>query len=66
MTVFEIAIGHIAEGSGYSWDVTVLLGLGIALSTSLREKVLAGQTCLDDAAYISALYARKQLALWRG
>ncbi|NTV94119.1 MAG: hypothetical protein HGA75_01715 [Thiobacillus sp.] len=61
MTSFDMAIRHIAEGTTYSWDVTVLLGLGIVLSATLREKMLRGRTSPEEAAYVTALYTRKLL-----
>jgi hypothetical protein len=66
MTNFEMAVRHIAEGTAYSWDLTILLGLGLVISGALRDNLLVGKTSLEEAAYISSLYARKQLALWRG
>lgn len=61
MTSFEIVIKHIAEGTTYSWDLTVLLGLGLVLSAALRDKLLRGRTGQDEAACVTALYTRKLL-----
>lgn len=61
MTSYETAIKHVADGTTYSWDLTVLMGLGIAIPDQLREKLLCGKTGLEDASYIVKLYSRKQV-----
>jgi hypothetical protein len=65
MTNFETVIRHIDQGSTYSWDLTVLVGLDIALSTSLRENILQSRSTPDEAALLTALYARTLLTQWR-
>jgi hypothetical protein len=62
MSRFELAIRHITEGMAYSWDLTVVLGLGIVLPDSLREKLLSGRTGPEEAAYVYAIYTRAQLS----
>lgn len=66
MTRFETAIRHISQGTSYSWDLTVLLGLGLTISTPLREKLLQGRATAEEAAYVTALYTGKLLARRRG
>ena len=66
MTNFETVLRHIHQGSTYSWDLTVLLGLGIAVSGSLREKLLQSSTTVDEEALITSIYTRKLLNHWRG
>lgn len=61
MTSYETAIKHIAQGTTYSWDLTVLLGLGIAVPEALRNKLLKGGTTPDEAAYVASMYTRKLL-----
>lgn len=61
MTLFETVIRHIAEGVSYSWDLTILLGLGLVLSETLRRKLIQGRTSSEEAAYVTALYTRRQL-----
>ncbi len=65
MTNFETVIRHIDQGSTYSWDLTVLVGLDISLSDSLREKILKSQSTPDEAALLTSLYARTLLKHWR-
>jgi hypothetical protein len=62
MSGFDLAIRHITEGMAYSWDLTVVLGLGIVLPAALREKLLSGKTGPEEAAYVHAIYARQQLS----
>ncbi len=66
MSGFDLAIRHITDGMAYSWDLTVVLGLGIALPASFREKLLSGNTGSEEAAYVSALYTREQLGSLTG
>ena len=61
MSCFEMAIKHIADGTAYSWDLTVVLGHGITLPDSLRAQLLSGKTGPEEADYVAMLYARKQL-----
>jgi hypothetical protein len=65
MTNFEIVIRHIDQGSTYSWDLTVLLGLDIAVSASLKEKLLQSKATADEAALLTSIYTRKLLDNWR-
>jgi len=60
MNRLEMALEHIARGSGYSWDLTTLLGLGIPVSMPLRRKLLAGATTREDAEQLRRL-ARERL-----
>ena len=60
MKSFEMAIKHITDGAAYSWDLTVVLGVGITSPDSFREKILSGKTGPEDAAYVFTLYTRKQ------
>ena len=61
MNRYEMAIKHIADGTAYSWDLTVVLGLGITISDTLRKKLLCGKTGPEEASYVAKLYSRKQL-----
>ena len=65
MTNFETVLRHIHQGSTYSWDLTVLLGLGIAVSGSLRKKLLQSSTTVDDEALVTSIYTRKLLNHWQ-
>ena len=58
MNEFRHVIDHIRQGTSYSWDVTVLLGLGLALSTPLRQSLLKGEARDDEAAMVTSLYTR--------
>jgi len=60
MSQVETVIKHIAEGTTYSWDLTVLLGLGIAVPASLRDKLLQSTTTGKEAEYVRSAYARQQ------
>jgi hypothetical protein len=64
MTSYETAIRHIAQGTTYSWDLTVLLGLGLAIPATLRDKLLQSRTTADEAAFVTAIYTRKLLDRW--
>ena len=35
MSIYETVIRHIDQGNTYSWDLTALLGLGVAVSAPL-------------------------------
>lgn len=59
MSPLDIALAHIAHGTSYSWDLTVLISLGIPISPQLRQKMLAGATTQKDADQVRALL-RKQ------
>ena len=65
MTNFETVIRHIDQGSTYSWDLTVLVGLDITLPGSLREKILQSRSTPDEAVLLTSLYAKTLLAHWR-
>lgn len=65
MTNMETVIRHIAEGTTYSWDLTVLLGLGIVVTESLRTKLLQSKTTADEAAYVRSAYLKRLLTEWR-
>jgi hypothetical protein len=65
MTNFETVIRHIDQGSTYSWDLTVLVGLDVAVSASLKEKLLQSKTTADEAALVTSIYTRKLLDNWR-
>lgn len=66
MTSYELMLVHVAQGVTYSWDLTVLIGLGIPVSLAFRQRLLQSRTTADDAACVRALYARKLLGRWRG
>lgn len=66
MTSYDIALCHIAQGESYSWDLTVLVGLGIPIPDPLRAKLLRGRTTADEAAMVRAMYTRRLLSDWRG
>lgn len=66
MTTFDTVVRHIAQGTTYSWDLTVLVGLGLAIPAALRDKLLHGRTTPDEAAYVTSIYAGQQLHRWRG
>jgi hypothetical protein len=53
-----------ARGVTYSWDLTVLLGLGIPVPRPLREKLLCSKTSVDEAAYVTSAYTGKLLSHW--
>ena len=55
MNPLEIALKHIARGTGSSWDLTTLISLGIPVSPQLRQKMLAGATTQKDADQLRAL-----------
>jgi hypothetical protein len=59
MTDFERVISHMQQGTTYSWDLTTLLGLGVAVPRSLRDHLLGGRTTLDEEAEIRSIYARR-------
>lgn len=65
MTNFELALSHMAKGTTYSWDLTVLLGLGIPISSALRDNLLHSRTTADEAAYIRYIHTRRLLSGWR-
>ena len=62
MTNYETVLDHMAQGTTYSWDLTVLMGLGIPVSDHLRMLVLQSRTTPDEAAYVRSIYAGKLLA----
>jgi hypothetical protein len=49
MTTLSVVLAHISQGSTYSWDLTVLLSLGVPISNQLRERLLLGSTTQADA-----------------
>lgn len=55
MRALDMALAHVAQGSGYSWDLSTLIGAGIAVSPQLRKKLLAGETTVEDADFLRAL-----------
>jgi len=61
MTPFDTAIQHINQGTTYSWDLTVLVGLGIDISAHLKTMLLQGNTSTEDAALVISLHIRNQL-----
>lgn len=60
MGPLDIALSHIAHGTTYSWDLTVLISLGIPVSHQLRKKLLAGGTTQQDADRLRALVRRHE------
>lgn len=62
MTNYETVLEHLDHGTTYSWDLTVLMGLGIPVSDHLRNLVLQSRTTPDEAAYVRSAYAGKLLA----
>jgi hypothetical protein len=65
MTSFDTVIRHINQGTTYSWDLTILIGLGLAISAPLREKLLRSRTTSDEAAIVTSMYTRKLLERWQ-
>lgn len=59
MRPLDIVLSHIAHGTGYSWDLTTLISLGVTVSPQLRQRLLAGATTQKDADQLRALL-RKQ------
>ena len=57
MSNYETVLHHMVLGTTYSWDLTVLVGLGIPVSTPLREKLLRSRTTEAEAADVMAAYA---------
>lgn len=55
MSTFDTVLTHVSQGSTYSWDLTALLSLGIPVSDTLRERLLAGATTQADAAQLLAM-----------
>ena len=49
MSALDIVLSHISRGTTYSWDLTALIGLGVPVSSQLRQKLLAGATTQADA-----------------
>lgn len=62
MSSIETVIRHMERGTTYSWDLTVLLGAGIAISASLRNSLLLSRTTADEAEYVRAVYTGRLLA----
>lgn len=62
MTKYETVLSHMSQGNTYSWDLTVLIGLGIPISNHLRQKLLQSRTTVDEAAYVRAAYTGKLLS----
>ncbi|GEM_PF-3091065 len=58
MNEFQQVLTHIHQRTTYSWDLTVLLGLGIAVPGPLRHALLRGETREDEAAMVTSLYTR--------
>ena len=65
MTKLETVLSHMSDGTTYSWDLTVLLGLGIPVPFHLREKLLQSKTTSEEAAYVMSVYTKNQLSCWR-
>jgi hypothetical protein len=65
MTKLETVLSHMSDGTTYSWDLTVLLGLGIPVPFRLREKLLRSKTTSEEAAYVVSAYTGKLLSCWR-
>ena len=63
MSIYETVIRHIDQGNTYSWDLTALLGLGVAVSAPLREKLLLGKTTADTRSEKSAPGTRVRMSL---
>jgi hypothetical protein len=64
MTNYETVLTHMIHGTTYSWDLTVLLGLGISVPDHLREKLLLSKTTADEAAYVTSAYTGRLLSCW--
>jgi hypothetical protein len=60
MTTLAVVLAHIAQGTTYSWDLTVLLSLGITVSNPLRERLLRGLTTQADAEQVLASVRQAQ------
>jgi hypothetical protein len=56
MTQFDTVVGHVNQGVTYSWDLTVLVGLGIVIPDRLRETLLRSRTTTEDAALLTSIY----------
>ena len=65
MSIYETVLRHIDQGNTYSWDLTALLGLGVAVSAPLREKLLLGKTTAEEGALVTSAYTRDLLDHWR-
>lgn len=65
MTNLESVITHITKGTTYSWDLTVLLGLGITIPAALRSKLLQSKTSAEEAEWVRSAYTGQQLSHWR-
>ena len=55
MGALDIVLSHISRGTTYSWDLTALIGLGVPVSSQLRQKLLAGATTQADADQLRSL-----------
>lgn len=55
MGALDIVLSHISQGTTYSWDLTALIGLGVPVSTQLRQRLLAGSTTQADADQLRTL-----------
>jgi hypothetical protein len=64
MSNFQTVLSHMNRGTTYSWDLTVLLGLGIPVAGPLRENLLHSKTTTVEAAYIASLYTGRLLSRW--
>ncbi len=60
MTNIDTVIRHITQGQTYSWDLTMLMGLGLPVSPDLRAKLLNSRTTPDEAALVTSLYLGQQ------
>jgi hypothetical protein len=62
MRELDMALTHITDGTTYSWDLTILISLGIPVSSQLRQRLLAGSTTKEDADQLRALLRKKAKA----
>ena len=59
MTALDIVLSHITQGTTYSWDLTVLISLGVPVSSLLRQRLLAGLTTQVDADQLRTIVHRQ-------
>jgi hypothetical protein len=63
LTPFETVLQHIKQGTTYSWDLTMLLSLGMPIPDNLRIKILQSGTSAVEAALVTSIYTRKLLGI---
>lgn len=62
MRALSLALAHLLQGTTYSWDLTILLGMGIPLSAPLRLRLLRGSPTREDADFILARLRERGMA----